>query len=130
MKTRIGINGACGRMGRRIVQLAAEDSSLQIVAAIETVGHPQLGCDIGESATFGVPVTAEIPLDGRPEVMLDFSTPEGTMNVLQTCIVRKIPLVVATTGFSESQKRDIEAAAHHTALLFSPNMSLVVNVLF
>src|SRR5207237_9286762 len=37
---------------------------------------------------------------------------------------------VATTRFSDVQKRDIEAAAHHTALLMAPNMSLVVNVLF
>ena len=62
--------------------------------------------------------------------MIDFSMPEGTMNVLQTCIERKIPLVVATTGHSEAQKRDIEGAAHHTAILMAPNMSLVVNVLF
>lgn len=56
--------------------------------------------------------------------------PEGTMSVLHTCIERRIPLVVATTGFSEAQKRDIEAAAHHTALLIASNMSLAVNVLF
>src|SRR5205085_11347743 len=37
---------------------------------------------------------------------------------------------VATTGFTEAQSREIEGAAHHTAILFAPNMSLVVNVLF
>src|SRR5207302_9925782 len=60
----------------------------------------------------------------------DFSMPEGTMHILKKCIDRQIPLVVATTGFSDEQRRDIEAAAHHTALLMAPNMSLVVNVLF
>jgi 4-hydroxy-tetrahydrodipicolinate reductase len=43
---------------------------------------------------------------------------------------RKIPIVVATTGFSEAQRQEVEAAAHHTAVLFTPNLSLVVNVLF
>src|SRR5205807_8014717 len=45
------------------------------------------------------------------------------------CIERLIPLVVATTGHSASQKAEIEAAAHHTAVLMAPNMSLAVNVL-
>jgi 4-hydroxy-tetrahydrodipicolinate reductase len=56
--------------------------------------------------------------------------PDGTMHVLQTCAQRRIPLVVATTGHSAAQKEQIEAAAHETALLMSPNMSLSVSVLF
>src|ERR1019366_2677705 len=131
MKTKIGVNGACGRMGKRIVQLAHEDPTLHIVAAIDSADHPEHGHDIGEAAglgKLGVPVTAAIPLDVHVEAMIDFSMPEGTMNILQTCIARKIPLVVATTGFTENQKREIEGAAHHTAILFAPNMSLVVNV--
>jgi 4-hydroxy-tetrahydrodipicolinate reductase len=44
-------------------------------------------------------------------------------------VARRIPLVVATTGHTPQQKREIEAAAHETALLMAPNMSLAVNVL-
>jgi 4-hydroxy-tetrahydrodipicolinate reductase len=133
MKTKLGINGACGRMGKRIVQLANEDPALQIVAALDFAAHPEQGADIGSAAgvgPLGVAVTSTLPLSAHIDVMIDFSIPEGTMSVLKTCIDRKIPLVVATTGHSESQKRDIEAAAHHTAILMAPNMSLVVNVLF
>jgi 4-hydroxy-tetrahydrodipicolinate reductase len=133
MKTKIGVNGACGRMGKRIVQLAHEDSAIHIVAALDSATHPEHGHDIGEAAgvgRLGVPVTAALPLDVHVDVMVDFSLPEGTMNVLPTCIARRTPLVVATTGFTDSQKSEIEAAAHHTAILFSPNLSLVVNVLF
>ena len=53
MKTAIGVNGACGRMGQRIVELAFNDKDLQLVAAMETPGHPQLGRDIGEVCGFG-----------------------------------------------------------------------------
>jgi 4-hydroxy-tetrahydrodipicolinate reductase len=133
MKTKIGVNGACGRMGKRIIQLAHEDPALHIVAALDSANHSEHGGDIGEAAgigRLGVSVTAAVPLDVHVEAMIDFSMPDGTMTVLQTCIARKIPLVVATTGFTDSQKREIEAAAHHTAILFAPNMSLVVNVLF
>src|SRR5437899_5211959 len=51
------------------------------------------------------------------------------MAVLRTCTERRIPLVVATTGHTSAQKQEIEAAAHETALLMAPNMSLAVNVL-
>ena len=133
MKTKLGVNGALGRMGQRIIQLAHEDKSLHLVAATDFAGHPDQGRDIGETAGIGkldVSVTAIIPLNVHPEVVIDFSMADGTMTVLKTCIERRIPLVVATTGHTDAQTRDIEAAAHHTAILFAPNMSLVVNVLF
>ncbi len=133
MKTKIGVNGACGRMGKRIVQLAFEDLDLEIAAALDSANHSEQGSDVGEAAgigKLGVHVTSVLPLTTHLDVMIDFSLPEGTMNVLQTCVSRRIPLVVATTGHSESQRREIEGAAHHTAVLMAPNMSLVVNVLF
>src|SRR5205814_3017268 len=45
------------------------------------------------------------------------------------CVGRRIPLIVATTGHTAAQRQEIEAAAHETALLMAPNMSLAVNVL-
>lgn len=133
MKTKIAVNGACGRMGKRIVQLVHEDKSLHLVAAVDFAGHPEQGLDIGAAVgigKLGVSLTEALPREAHPEALIDFSTPEGTMSVLHTCIERRIPLVVATTGFSDAQRRDIEAAAHHTALLMAPNLSLVVNVLY
>ncbi len=133
MKTIIAVNGACGRMGQRIVQLANNDPTLVLGAALEAEGHPRQGQDIGEIAgigSLGVPVTSTITLGQRIDAVIDFSVPEGTMQVLPMCVDRKIPIVIATTGFEAEQKAEIESAAHHTAVLFSPNMSLVVNVLF
>jgi 4-hydroxy-tetrahydrodipicolinate reductase len=77
-----------------------------------------------------VAVRDELPPDKRLEVLIDFSTPEGTMTVLPVCVARRIPLVVATTGHTPEQRRAIEEAAHETAVLMSPNMSLSVTVLF
>jgi 4-hydroxy-tetrahydrodipicolinate reductase len=133
MKTIIAVNGACGRMGQRVVQLAHEDPALTIGAALDSAGHPGQGRDVGDVAgigRLGVPVAARLAPGQRVDVAIDFSTPEGTMAVLPTCVDRKVPIVVATTGFSEAQRAEVEAAAHHTAVLFSPNLSLVVNVLF
>jgi len=133
MTTHLAIHGACGRMGQRLVALAHADPKLKLVSAIDSPQHPLLGRDAGELAglgNIGLPITGEIPLSVLPDVVIDFSAPVGTMAILKTCIDRKIPLVVATTGFEAEQKQEIESAAHHTAILFSPNMSLVVNVLF
>jgi 4-hydroxy-tetrahydrodipicolinate reductase len=132
MKTTIGINGICGRMGLRIFQLAREDTGLVVAAAVDAPEHPHQGRDIGELAGVGrveLPIGAEVPLDVRLDAMIDFSTPQGTMAILPQCIARRIPLVVATTGHSPAQRQEIEATAHETALLMAPNMSLAVNVL-
>jgi 4-hydroxy-tetrahydrodipicolinate reductase len=133
MKTQIAVNGAAGRMGQRIVALANEDPQLQVVAATDAPTSPLLGRDAGELSgvgRIGVPVTGEVPLATRVDCLIDFSSPHGTMAVLKVCVDRKIPLVVATTGHTDAQKAEIEAAAHGTAVLFAPNMSLVVNLLF
>jgi 4-hydroxy-tetrahydrodipicolinate reductase len=132
MKTLIGINGAAGRMGQRIVQLAHEDKDLAIAAALEASSHPRLGQDVGEIAgigKIGLALRSDLVAEPHPHVMIDFSLPEGTMTVLPICIERRMPLVVATTGHTPAQRQEIEAAAHQTALLMAPNMSLAVNVL-
>jgi 4-hydroxy-tetrahydrodipicolinate reductase len=129
----IGINGAAGRMGQRLVHLSHEDPELKLAVALEWSKHPRLGHDAGEVVglgKLGVPLAAEVPLGHRVDVMVDFSMPEGTMQVLPVCVERRIPLVIATTGHTAEQKREIESAAHETALLMAPNMSLSVNVLF
>ena len=60
-KTRVVIHGAAGRMGRRLIALGSTDPELQIVAALERAGNPELGQDAGPLA--GVPVLG-VPLAG------------------------------------------------------------------
>jgi 4-hydroxy-tetrahydrodipicolinate reductase len=133
MKTHIAINGACGRMGQRLVALAHEDAQLAVVAAVDSPKHPCQGQDAGAIAgvgPIGVPVTGELPLGARVDCVIDFSSPAGTRAVLKTCVDRQLPLVVATTGHEAHERDEILAAAHQTAILYSPSMSLVVNLLF
>lgn len=128
----IGINGACGRMGQRLVQLASEDGALALGAALDAAGHPQRGRDVGEVCgvgKLGVLVRNDLPVNASLDVLIDFSSPDGTMAVLPLCVQRRIPLVIATTGHTAVQRHEIEAAARSTALLFAPNTSLSVNIL-
>jgi 4-hydroxy-tetrahydrodipicolinate reductase len=133
VKTIVGINGAAGRMGQRLIHLVREDHALALGAALEAPQCPHLGRDVGELCgvgPIGVPLRADLQIGERLDVVIDFSAPEGTMAVLPLCVQRRIPLVVATTGHTAAQKAEIESAAHDTAVLVSPNMSVVVNVLF
>ena len=133
MKTVLAINGAAGRMGQRLVQLCLQDENLALGAALEAPGRPLIGRDVGEVCGLGpvgVTLRNALPDAGRIDALIDFSMPEGTMTVLPACVARRIPLVVATTGHTPEQRRRIEEAAHETALLMAPNMSLSVNVLF
>src|SRR5262249_12746699 len=124
-KTIIGINGAAGRMGQRMIQLAHEDKELTVGGALEFPRHPRLGQDAGEVAgigKLGVPLLAELALGHPIHVMIDFSAPEGTQQVLQTCVERRIPLVIATTGHNASQKEQSMAAVNETASLEAPKL--------
>lgn len=130
MKIKVGINGACGRMGIRIVQLVHEDPELAVAAAIEYPNHPKLGADVGELCgigKLGVAVTSE--LLAPVEVVIDFSTPNASLGITQQCLRRQIPIVVATTGLSKSEQAEIAEAAQEIPLLIAPNMSLAVNLL-
>lgn len=128
----VGINGACGRMGRRLVALATRDADLRVSLAIDSADHPDVGSDAGELAgieALQVPVAAVMSAKARCDVMIDFSSPEGTMTVLPTCAARQIPILIATTGHNAEQRRAINEAAHETAVMQTANTSLGVAVL-
>jgi len=126
---RVAVNGAAGRMGRRVVALANQDPELTVVAAVEAASSPAVGQDAGELAgvgKLGVPVRSE--LTGDVDVVIDFSKPEGAVAIAEVCRQRKIPLVAATTGLTEEQRRQVEGVAQEVPVVVAPNMSLAVNV--
>jgi len=127
--TTLAINGAAGRMGRRLIALAAEDAALQILAALEHSDSPQIGKDAGEVAAIGdLGVALTSSLDCDPDVLIDFSVPSAADAVTAVCVERRIPLVMATTGLDDAQKSGISAAATQIPVVWAPNMSLAVNL--
>jgi len=127
--TRIAIHGAAGRMGQRLVALAAADEALVLAATLESPEHPRLGEDAGIVAgagSLGVPLSVRLHAD--VDAVIDFSLPEAADGVIALCLQRRIPLVMATTGLSESQSERLHAAAESIPVLWAPNMSLAVNL--
>lgn len=126
---RIGIHGAAGRMGQRLIALAEADPELTVMVALEDARSPHLGKDAGEMAgigKIGTPLTSEIT--DVPDVIIDFSVPHAIMALLETCQSRRIPLVIATTGLTAEQKQRVAEVAQSIPLLMAPSMSLAVNV--
>jgi 4-hydroxy-tetrahydrodipicolinate reductase len=131
-KVLIGIHGAMGRMGARLIQLIAEDPELKLVAALEREGHPRLGDDAGilaGVALIGIALSRAVPTDAALDVMVDFSSPQAALAIGEWCRQRGVPLVVGTTGFSPEQRASLESASGRIPILISPNMSRAVNLL-
>jgi 4-hydroxy-tetrahydrodipicolinate reductase len=116
-------------MGRRVVALAAADSRFQIVAALERPQSPALGEDAGTLAgltPLSVPVSCTFP--EQTDVVIDFSLPEAVDSILDRCLEHRAALVVATTGLNDSQKQCLATAASDIPIVWSPSMSLAVNL--
>ena len=131
MSVNVAVNGACGRMGRRVIELVCEDDQLQLVAAIDHPDHPDLGKDVGEVlrlAAVHVPLGAE--LQAGAHVVIDFSLPPSTVALVPQCAALGIPVVVATTGLDADQRGIVEGCAQDIPVLLTPNLSRGVNVLF
>ncbi len=128
-QTRIAIHGAAGRMGQRLVALAAADPELALAAALESAEHPRVGEDAGVLAgagALGVPLTPG--LDAEVDVVVDFSVPVAAERIIETCREKGFPLVVATTGFDQRQTDRLHETARQIPLLWAPSMSPAVNL--
>ena len=125
----LAVHGAAGRMGRRVVALATQDDSLRLIAAVDRRDHPLLGQDAGSLAgcdAAGVLLSDRWP--SRADGVIDFSLPEAVDAALQHCLATGTPLVVATTGLSESQRERLQEAAQQIPIVWAPSMSLAVNL--
>lgn len=127
---RIAIAGAAGRMGARILALAWADPQLEVAATLEKTGHPATGDDAGEKAGLG---RIGLPIQDRTQtefdVLIDFTTPDGTLHWLDYCLACQRGIVIGTTGHAPGQLARIEQAAASIPVLKAANMSLGVNVL-
>ena len=130
---KIAIVGAGGRMGRMLIEAALKDDSIKLVSAIDQVGSPAIGKDAGELVGMpcGVMVTSDIEAGiAKADCLIDFTRPEGTLEHLSICCRHKVAIVIGTTGFDDESKQTIADAAQLIPVVFAPNMSVGVNVVF
>jgi 4-hydroxy-tetrahydrodipicolinate reductase len=132
-KIKIAIAGSSGRMGRILLESVFQSDDLALHAALEHSSSALLGRDAGElfGTACGVKVSADVAaaLQGA-DVLIDFTRPEGTLHHFDICRKLGVNMVIGTTGFNAQQKAQLGAAAQHIGIVFAPNMSVGVNLVF
>lgn len=121
---RLAVAGATGRMGRCVLDLAAQGKRFEIRAALVAADDPRAATtvSIGEAH-----VTLSPELNEPCDVLVDFTTPTGTMAWLAVCEKQRIPMVIGVTGFDADHAARIRQAAEHIPILHSANFSLGVS---
>ena len=128
------VTGVAGRMGGRIVHMMEAAAGIQLVGAVESPGHAAVGKDVGE--VVGLPAKGVKVVDSldqvlpQAEVVIEFTHPEPSLAHLHQVADAGKAMVLGTTGFSPPQIAEIHALASRAHLVFAPNMSVGVNLMF
>ena len=114
------LNGASGKMGNEVAKTVEKIEDMQIVSGI--------GLEEDLSGKFPIySKTEDIKED--IDIIIDFSVPKATFNVLEYAKNKKIPIVIATTGFSKEEIQKIEETSKEIPIFRSANMSLDINLM-
>lgn len=122
---KLAISGCQGRMGQRILDLALRDKSFKISCLLENRERPGV-----LSTTFGLPVNFDSDALKGSQVLIEFTSPEATLEHLKVCQKYGVKMVIGTTGMSKDQVAQIKKAANKIPIVYSSNMSVGVNLVF
>lgn len=130
--TRVIIYGAGGRMGRRLCELASQNSSFLLCAALDREGSSEVGQPSVAGSTTAPRMASVSSLDvarGGVDVVIDFSTAESTDGAIDLALKLNAALLVGTTGLNASTSDHLKAASKTIPALLAANTSLGVAVL-
>ena len=122
-KTRIVVCGAMGRMGASIIRLAQNSEHFSVVAGVERKEEcrENTGCVVVDDLARVVK---------NADVVIDFTAPIATLGHIPIVVAAGKAMVIGTTGFTPEQLQEIRSAAGKIPVVFSPNMSVGLNLLF
>lgn len=132
-KTRIGIVGAGGRMGRMLLEAALKDGEVVIGGAFDVPGSPAIGQTVEQLTGLACAVRVSDNLAAglaAVDCLIDFTRPQGTLEHLELCRKAGVAMVIGTTGFEDEGKQAIAAAVRDIPVVFAPNMAVGVNAVF
>lgn len=118
--TRILLSGCCGKMGRNVINSVNQRKDCEIVAGIDIVDDSNIGFPIFQNYN---------EVEVKADVIIDFSNPALLTSILEYALKTNTAVVLATTGLSDSQIKEVEDASKVIPVFFSYNMSLGVSLL-
>jgi 4-hydroxy-tetrahydrodipicolinate reductase len=121
-------------MGSTIGRIVLDTPDMALAGAMEAASHPAVGRDAGEvlgARAVGVMVSADVrEAFDKCQCIVDFSTPEVTLEVARYAFDARRAMVIGTTGLTERDMEVVSSYASGIPIVYSPNMSMGVNVMF
>lgn len=128
-----------GKAGRELVRTFSEETDIQVIGGICREESSKLGMDIGAIAgisdigalAYSPRQLKDVFVFSKPDAIVDFSSPDMTMELVELCMEHGISLIIGTTGFSLSQLTKLKEYSLRSdiAILYAPNITLGINVL-
>ena len=129
----VAIIGAGGRMGHALIRSVTRSDGMKLAAAIDQPDHPLIGRDAGLAAgidELGVAISSDLADLSRADVVVDFTLPAATDANVRAAAAAGKAIVIGTTGLGDAEKAALRDAAAAIPIVWAPNMSLGVNLLF
>lgn len=123
---RVAITGINGRMGTMVSDIVLAQPDMELVAGFDLAGGKQVGKITVSSARDIDKVLKEV----KPDVLIDFTMPTAALQNVKVAAANGVNLIVGTTGFDESQKKELESAiiSGNVRAIITPNFSVGVQV--
>ena len=121
-KINIAITGCMGRMGQQLIQSANKNKLFKIVSLTENK-------IINKKISGIYPELNTIRAFKRAKIIIDFTVPKCTLEILKIAVKQKKKIVIGTTGFSDKEESLIKKFSKKIPILKAGNMSLGVNLL-
>jgi len=118
--TKIIMSGINGRMGKAIEEMCREDDNYEIVSGIDV--------NLGVPHQFPT-VSDPNELDAGADAIVDFSHHSAAKKLCDYAVSKRLPIVLATTGYTPEELEIIDKASKETAVFRSGNMSVGINLL-
>jgi len=111
------INGCNGKMGQEVAQAISRNDNFQTICGVDKT-------DTGDNK---FPVYTDTnQIKEEPDIIIDFSIPIATFKILEYAVNKKIPVVIATTGFNDEEILKIKEYSKQIPIFQSGNMSYEV----
>lgn len=122
MKNKILVCGCNGHMGEIVVSLIKNSNDMEVICGFDMI-EDYLG-------SFPIYNNVQTLLNSNitPDIIIDFSMPDATTCILEFAKQKNVPIVIATTGFSDEQLENIKNISKEIPVFYSSNMSYQVNL--
>ena len=121
-KINLAITGCMGRMGKQLIRSSELNKNFKLVSLTENK-------KIKKKIAGIIPELNTLQAFKKANVIIDFTVPSCTLNVLKLAVILKKKVVIGTTGFTKNQEKQIRKYSRKIPILKAGNMSLGVNLL-